>query len=63
MRIERSQVLEAAPYQRTEKRRGHANGFKGKMVSRRLGELAFGVAAGAWKRGILSIRAGARTAQ
>ena len=43
MRIERSQVLEAAPYQRTEKRRGYANGFKPKSVSTRLGELALEV--------------------
>jgi hypothetical protein len=28
MRIERAQALEADPYQRTEKRRGYANGFK-----------------------------------
>jgi len=40
MRIERSQALEAAPYQRTEKRRGYANGFKPKTLSTRLGELA-----------------------
>jgi putative transposase len=43
MRIERSQVLEAAPYQRTERRRGYANGFKPKTVSTRLGELALEV--------------------
>jgi transposase-like protein len=43
MRIERSQVLEAAPYQRTEKRRGYANGFKAKTVSTRLGEMALEV--------------------
>lgn len=43
MRIERSQVLEAGPYQRTEKRRGYANGFKPKTVSTRLGELALEV--------------------
>jgi putative transposase len=43
MRIERSQVLEAAPYQRTENRRGYANGFKPKTVSTRLGELALAV--------------------
>ena len=43
MRIERSQVLEAAPYQRTEKRRGYANGFKPKTVTTRLGELALEV--------------------
>jgi len=43
MRIERSQGLEAAPYQRTEKRRGYANGFKPKTVHTRLGELALAV--------------------
>jgi putative transposase len=43
MRIERSQVLEAAPYQRTERRRGYANGFKPKTVNTRLGELALEV--------------------
>ena len=43
MRIERSQALEADPYQRTEKRRGYANGFKPKTVSTRLGELALQV--------------------
>lgn len=37
MRIERSQVLEADPYQRTEKRRGYANGYKPKTVFTRLG--------------------------
>jgi putative transposase len=36
-------VLEAAPYQRTEKRRGYANGFKPKTVTTRLGELALEV--------------------
>lgn len=40
MGIERSQALEASPYQRTEKRRGYANGFKRKTVNTRLGELA-----------------------
>ena len=43
MRIERSQALEADPYQRTEKRRGYANGFKPKKVATRLGELALEV--------------------
>lgn len=43
MRIERSQALEADPYQRTEKRRGYANGFKPKTVSTRLGDLALQV--------------------
>lgn len=35
MRIERSQALEADPYQRTEKRRGYANGFKPKTLHTR----------------------------
>src|SRR5579875_1289742 len=39
MRIERSQALQADPYQRTEKRRGYANGFKPKTINTRLGEL------------------------
>ncbi len=39
MRIERSRALGAAPYQRTEKRRGYANGFKPKTISTRIGEL------------------------
>jgi putative transposase len=43
MRLERSQALEADPYQRTEKRRGYANGFQPKTVTTRLGELALEV--------------------
>src|SRR3982751_6441219 len=43
MRIERSQVLEAAPYERTERRKGYANGFKPKTVETRLGALALQV--------------------
>ena len=39
MRIERSQVLEAGPYERTEWRRDHANGFKSKTLSARMGEI------------------------
>jgi len=39
MRIERSQVLEAAPYERSEKRLGYANGYKPKTVATRLGLL------------------------
>ena len=31
MRIERSQVLNALPFQRTEERKGYANGFKNKL--------------------------------
>lgn len=39
MRLERSQVLEAEPYQRSEKRRGYANGYKPKTVATRLGDI------------------------
>ena len=43
MRLERSQALEAKPYQRSEKRRGYANGFKPKTLQTRVGELALQV--------------------
>jgi len=39
MRIEREQVLGAASHQRTDARRGYANGFKPKTLNTRLGEL------------------------
>lgn len=39
MKIERSQVLCAERYERTEERRGYANGFKPKKIKSRLGEL------------------------
>jgi putative transposase len=39
MRIERSQAIEAEPYQRTERRRGYANGFKAKTLDTRIGKL------------------------
>lgn len=39
MKLERSAVLGAEPYQRCEARRGHANGFKPKTVVSRLGTL------------------------
>jgi transposase-like protein len=43
MRAERSHVLEAQPYERSERRRGHANGYKSKTVATRLGEITFDV--------------------
>ena len=43
MRIERSRVIEAEPYQRTERRKGYANGFKPKTVDTRLGAITFDV--------------------
>ena len=39
MKVERAEFLRAAPYQRSEERVGHANGFKGKTVRTRVGEL------------------------
>jgi putative transposase len=39
MRVERTQVLEAEPYERSAKRRGYANGFKPKTVNTRLGRM------------------------
>lgn len=39
MKLQRSDALGAAPYQRTAERRGHANGFKPKTVNSRLGKL------------------------
>ena len=37
--VERSEFLGAAPYERTSQRRGHANGYKDKKISTRVGEL------------------------
>ncbi len=39
MKLERTEALNAAPYQRTDERRGYANGFKPKAVNSRLGKL------------------------
>ena len=39
MQVERSKVLQAAPYQRSATRRGYANGFKPKRVNTRMGKL------------------------
>jgi len=39
MLIERNQVLQASPYERTEQRKGYANGFKNKMLQTRMGKL------------------------
>jgi len=43
MRIERSRTIEAEPYQRTERRKGYANGFKPKTLDTRLGAITFQV--------------------
>lgn len=39
MMLERSHFLEASPYERTDGRRGYANGFKPKRMKSRVGEL------------------------
>ena len=39
MVVERGKYLQAEPYERTEQRRGHSNGFKGKNLLTRIGEL------------------------
>ena len=43
MKLERSAFLGAGPYERTDDRRGYANGYKAKRVKSRLGELALAV--------------------
>lgn len=43
MKLERSQILGAAPYERTELRRGYANGFKPKTVRTRVGAITVDV--------------------
>jgi transposase-like protein len=39
MKIERSESLQAHPYERTEERKGHSNGFKNKTVQTRVGAI------------------------
>jgi putative transposase len=39
MKMEREEVLKAAPYERTEQRQGYANGFKDKRLQTRFGPL------------------------
>jgi putative transposase len=43
MKLERSQVLGARPYERTLERRGYANGYKPKTVHSRVGDLELSV--------------------
>ena len=43
MKLERSAVLEAQPYERTPLRRGYANGYKPKTVHTRIGALPLAV--------------------
>ena len=43
MKLERVEVLQAAPYERTDERKGYANGFKSKTVHSRIGDLHLSV--------------------
>lgn len=43
MKIERSHVLNAQPYERSEKRKGFSNGFKPKTVNTRIGQIPLSV--------------------
>ena len=43
MRVQRHQVLQAEPYERSDTRQGYANGFKPKTLSSRLGPITFSV--------------------
>jgi putative transposase len=43
MQLERQRHLNAAPYERSEQRRGRANGYKPKTVATRLGKITFDV--------------------
>jgi transposase-like protein len=43
MQIERENYLQAKPYERSEERQGHANGYKPKTVKTRVGEVTFDV--------------------
>ena len=43
MRVERHQVLQAQPYERTDTRQGYANGYKAKTLASRVGPITFRV--------------------
>ena len=43
MQIERQKHLGAAPYERTQERTGHANGYKDKTLNTRLGQITVAV--------------------
>ena len=43
MQVERAKYLQAGEYERTEDRKGHANGYKPKTVRTRVGEITFAV--------------------
>ena len=53
MRYERTQHLQAQPYERSETRNGHANGFKDKTLRTTMGPLTFAIPQVRRSRGIL----------
>ena len=60
MQVERSKYLQAEEYERTEERKGHANGYKPKTVRTRMGEITFAVPQ-VTRRRLLSFGIGKRT--
>ena len=56
MRQERCHALQAQPYERTDTRQGHANGFKPKTLDTRIGPIQFKGPASARRSGLLSQR-------
>jgi putative transposase len=43
MKVERSHVLDAQPYERSEKRKGFSNGFKPKTLTTRMGQIPLSI--------------------
>jgi len=43
MKVERSHVLDAKPYERSEKRKGFSNGFKPKTLTTRMGQIPLSI--------------------
>ena len=43
MKFEREKHIGVAPYERSDERNGQANGFKGRVVSTRLGQLGVSI--------------------
>ena len=43
MQVERSNYLQANAYERTEERKGHANGYKPKTVRTKLGDITYAI--------------------
>jgi transposase-like protein len=57
MKAERQQYLGLGPYERSPERTDYANGYKGKTVTTRVGDITFAIPPSA-QRGVLPQRAG-----